>query len=171
MAYQFRSQRKRRPAVELFTFAMVWTILIFFSVIVDMLLWKQLIDQRAAVLLTLVTGAAFLAAILAFLLERLLFRRLVLTGRFCAILMLLAIGTGGASCLAVALYNLPFFTDDIAKTPPSRAARDFFFFTMANTYSFIVTSPRLFLPLGVISLFVTSAFYCGLSIPRRRNDV
>ena len=170
MAYQFRPQQKRNPMLELIIFALIWAILIFFSLIVDMLFWNMHIDERGITLITLITISAFITAIIAFWLERLIFSRLATPSRFCAIFMLLTIGTGGASCLAVALYNLPFFTDDIADFPFGRTARDFFYFTMANSYSFAAFTARLFLPLGVVSLFMTAFFYCAISVPRRINN-
>ena len=170
MSYQFRPQRKQRPGLELFIFALIWALLIFFSFLFDALFWNTFVDQRSIILIALVTFAAFLSAIIAILIERLLFKRRPLTVRFAAIFILLTVGTGGASCLAVTLYNVPFFLDDIAKSPLSKTARDFTYFTMATSYSFAAATARLFLPLGVVSLFLMSAFYCFISNQRRPND-
>ena len=170
MSYQFRPQRERRPGLELLTFALIWALLIFFSFLFDALFWNTFVDQRSIVLISLITVAAFLSAIIAILIERFLFKRRPLTVRFAAIFILLTIGTGGASCLAVTLYNVPFFLDDIASTPLTRAARDFIYFTIATSYSFTASTARLFLPLGVVSLFLMSAFYCFISNQRRPND-
>ncbi|MEP3234031.1 MAG: hypothetical protein ABJN04_03930 [Hyphomicrobiales bacterium] len=170
MSYQFRPQRKRRPGLELFISALIWALLIFFSFLFDTLFWNTFVDQRSVTLITLVTIAAFLSAIIAILIERFLFKRRPLTVRFAAIFMLLTIGTGGASCLAVALYNLPFFLDDIAVTPLSRAAWDLTYYTLASGYAFAASTARLFLPLGVVSLFLMSAFYCFISHQSRSND-
>ena len=170
MSYQFRPQRERRPGLELFVSALIWALLIFFSFLFDALFWNTFVDQRSIILIALITVAAFLSAIVAILIERLLFKRRPLTVRFAAIFILLTIGTGGASCLAVTLYNVPFFLDDIAKTPLSRAARDFTFYAMTTGYSFAASTARLFLPLGVVSLFLMSAFYCFISNQGRPND-
>lgn len=170
MSYQFRPHRKRRPGLELFIFALIWALLIFFSFLFDTLFWNTFVDIRSVVLIALVSAAAFISAIVAILIERLLFKRRPLTVRFSAIFMLLTIGTGGASCLAVALYNLPFFLDDIATTPLSRAAWDLMYYTLASGYSFAASTARLFLPLGVVSLFMISAFYCVVSGKQRSND-
>ena len=170
MSYQFRPQRKRRPGLELVIFSLIWALLIFFSFLFDALFWNTFVDQRSIILITLITAAAFLSAIVAILIERLLFKRRPLTVRFAAIFMMLTIGTGGASCLAVTLYNVPFFLDDIANTPLSRAARDFTYYTIATSYSFAAATARLFLPLGVVSLFLMSAFYCLLSDQRHPKD-
>ncbi|MEP1443724.1 MAG: hypothetical protein ABJK39_12010 [Hyphomicrobiales bacterium] len=171
MSYQFRPQRNRRPGLELFIVALIWALLIFFSFLFDTLFWNTFVDMRSVILIALVSASAFISAILAILIERLLFKRRPLTVRFSAIFMLLTIGTGGASCLAVALYNLPFFLDDIAITPLSQAAWDLAFYTMASGYSFAASTARLFLPLGVVSLFLISAFYCYISDQRgHKND-
>jgi len=170
MSYQFRPQRKRRPGLELFIFSLIWALLIFFSFLFDALFWNAFVDQRSIILITLITTAAFISAVIAILIERLLFKRRPLTVRFAAIFIMLTIGTSGASCLAVTFYNLPFFLHDIAKTPFSRAAWDFTYFTMATSYSFAAATARLFLPLGVVSLFLMSAFYCFISNQHRPND-
>ena len=170
MSYLFRPQRERRPGLELFVSALIWALLVFFSFLFDALFWNTFVDQRSIVLISLITIAAFLSAIIAILIERLLFKRRPLTVRFAAIFILLTIGTGGASCLAVTLYNVPFFLDDIATTPLSRAARDFTYFAITTGYSFAASTARLFLPLGVVSLFLMSAFYCFISNQGRPND-
>ena len=170
MSYQFRPKRKRRPGLELFIISLIWALLIFFSFLFDTLFWNTFVDMRSVILISLVSAAAFISAIIAVLIERLLFKRRPLTARFSAIFMLLTIGTGGASCLAVALYNLPFFLDDIATTPLSRTAWDLTFYTAASSYSFAAFTARLFLPLGVVSLFLISAFYCFITNQRPLNN-
>lgn len=171
MSYQFRPSKKRKTGLELLVCALIWALLIFFSFLFDQLFWNAFVDQRTVIVIALITGAAFVSAIIAITIERFLFQRRPLTVRFAAIFMLLTIGTGGASCLAVALYNLPFFLNDIATTPLSRAAWDLTYYTLASGYAFAASTARLFLPLGVVSLFLMSAFYCFISDLRHpKND-
>ena len=170
MSYQFRPQREPKPGLELVTFALVWTILIFFSLLFDTLFWNAYVDRRSIILVALLSLAAFISAIIAFLIERWLFKRRPTTGRFAAMFMLLTIGTGGVSCLFVAFYNLPFFTDDIAAFPSKQALRDLTFFTLSNGYAFAASTARLFLPLGLVSLLLSCAFYCAISVPKRLKE-
>lgn len=163
-------QLTSRPTTlrALLAFCLIWSLMTATSFLIDMLLWGRFLDQRSVLLIFFAAIAGFITAAIAWGLERMLTGRRPPTARFAAMVILLSIGTAGATFLASGLYTVQFFYADMEPLPTLKGFENLLFFLAAHGYSFAASTARLFLPLGVICLFLASVFYCLLSIPPRR---
>lgn len=144
------------------TFCLFWSVMTTISLFVNALLWGRVLDERQVIFISLAFIAAIITAFIAWHLESWLTSKKAPTARFAAMFILLGTGTIGATFLMSALYTLPFFVDSMNPFTTDKGIEDLYYFFLSHGYSFAVSTARLFLPLGLISLILTSIFYCIL---------
>lgn len=162
ITYYEQSNSKNGTTGHMLAFCMFWSIMASITLLVDALLWNRILDDRQVILISFAAIAAIITAAIAWYLEPLVTRNKPTTARFASIFILLAVGTIGATFLCSALYTLPFFIDNMNPFLSLAGLEDLYFFFLSHGYSFAVSTVRLFLPLGLISLILASIFYCIL---------